>query len=442
MVASALLLVPLAIGTTPAQSHTSHDSDTTDALSEGAAWPDDHDADDAAGDDEACDCTGRRGRGYEHGRGHHSHGRGHGYGHDGHHDDDDDGDEHHGHEHGHGHGHGHGYGHEHGHGCGGGDPDPDPAPVPTAAFGFTPAAPVAGRDVQFDASTSTGGVDGDVTGTLVSYSWQFGDGATADGATAAHSFADAGDFTVSLTVVNDYGQSNTTSQTVSVIAAPVPVASFTYTPPAPVAGGGVQFDASASSGGTSGEYSGAIVSYSWQFGDGTTGDGVSVSHVFPAGDASVTLTVTNDFGKSDSLTQTVHVVPPPPPYDPGGGGTGVPRAGSLSASLSTLSVSQTTQRGGKLRVRGRVGFAPPDGTDAAQVCVGAVSVSGKARGVGSLRGRAALHARDGRCVAEFRHSLPASAAGKRIKLTYDFAGNDAVAAWSEQRTLKVKPARS
>lgn len=407
MVAFALLVLPLAIAATPAQSHSSTDSETESALSDHGGWPD---ADAEDGDDDDCDCTGRRGRGHEHGRGHHSHGKGHGYG------------------------------HGKGHGCGG-DDDPAPAPVPAAAFGFNPASPVAGRDVSFDASASTGGVDGDVSGTIVSWSWNFGDGSTAEGATATHSFADAGDFSVTLTVVNDYGETNSSTQTVSVLAAPVPVASFISSPPAPVAGAAVQFDASASTGGVSGEYTGAIVSYGWDFGDGTTAEGATASRAFPAGDHSVTLTVTNDFGKSDSVTQVVHVVPPPPPYNPGGGTGGAPQTTALSVEPGALTVGTAKVSGGKLRVSSGIGFTLPEGTDPADACAGDVSVSGSARGVGKLRGRAALHARDGRCVAEFRHSLPASSKGKRIKLAYSFAGNDAVAAWQAKRTLKVKAAR-
>lgn len=409
MVASALFFVPLAIGTTPAQSETPPASDTATALVEGAAWPE---------GGERCGCTGRRGRGHEHGRGHHRHGKGKGKG--------------------------HGKGHHHGHGCGGGDPDPDPdpAPIPAAAFTSTPSNPAAGRDVQFDASASTGGVDGEVNGTITGWSWDFGDGATGDGATATHSFAEAGEYSVTLTVTNDYGKTNSVSQTVTVIAAPAPEASFTYTPPAPVAGKTVEFDASASTGGVSGEYSGTIVSYSWAFPDGGTAEGAQAAHVFAAGDHAVTLTVVNDFGVSDSVTVTVHVVPPPPPYNPGGGGgVSAPQTASLTVEPGAVTSGTTALGDDRVRVSGSIGFEVPDGVDPAEACSGRVTVKGKSRGVGRVASRAALKSSDGRCVASFRHSLPAAAVGKRVKLVYSFAGNSAVAAWRAQRTLKIRAPR-
>jgi len=63
------------------------------------------------------------------------------------------------------------------------------------------------------------------------------------------------------------------------------------------------------SGADSTDKDGRIVSYVWDFGDGTTGSGVSVTHVYnAAGSYKVTLTVTDDGGLSASASE-------------GGGGT-------------------------------------------------------------------------------------------------------------------------
>lgn len=52
---------------------------------------------------------------------------------------------------------------------------------------------------------------------------------------------------------------------------------------------------------------GSIVSYAWNFGDGTTGTGVTTSHVFPyEGYFTVTLTVTDNTGKVGQSVQSVY----------------------------------------------------------------------------------------------------------------------------------------
>lgn len=76
-----------------------------------------------------------------------------------------------------------------------------------------------------------------------------------------------------------------------------PVASFTYT----ASGTWVDFNASGSS-----DPDGSIVSYSWSFGDGMTGSGVTVSHLYPyEGTFPVTLTVTDNSGKTGQSVQNV-----------------------------------------------------------------------------------------------------------------------------------------
>ena len=59
------------------------------------------------------------------------------------------------------------------------------------------------------------------------------------------------------------------------------------------------FNAGVSSSGT------PITSYSWDFGDNTTGSGVATTHVFPAGKHKVTLQVTNTENLSDSTFKVV-----------------------------------------------------------------------------------------------------------------------------------------
>ena len=90
-----------------------------------------------------------------------------------------------------------------------------------------------------------------------------------------------------------------------------PQAKFTFSPARPVVGQPIRFDASASH-----DLDGHIVLYEWDFGDGTEEDyGMLVTHVFTtAGTYTVTLTVTDDGGSTDSITKEVKVI------ESGGGG--------------------------------------------------------------------------------------------------------------------------
>ncbi|EMA52566.1 MULTISPECIES: PKD domain-containing protein [Halococcus] len=82
---------------------------------------------------------------------------------------------------------------------------------PTASFTASPSAPDPGASVTFDASGSS-----DADGSIASYEWTFGDGASATGKTATHAYSSNGSYTVTLTVTDDAGASAATSTTVSV----------------------------------------------------------------------------------------------------------------------------------------------------------------------------------------------------------------------------------
>jgi chitodextrinase len=84
--------------------------------------------------------------------------------------------------------------------------------APTALFVFSPTSPEMGKAVFFNADESHAAVDR----TIVSYSWNFGDGASASGVGPTHAFPFAGTFNVVLTVVDDVGQKGTQSRQVIV----------------------------------------------------------------------------------------------------------------------------------------------------------------------------------------------------------------------------------
>lgn len=76
------------------------------------------------------------------------------------------------------------------------------------------ATPVSGSLpllVSFNGSASS-----DPDGAVVSYAWNFGDGATGSGATASHTYAAAGAFAARLTVTDDKGAASSATQTITV----------------------------------------------------------------------------------------------------------------------------------------------------------------------------------------------------------------------------------
>ncbi len=100
-----------------------------------------------------------------------------------------------------------------------------------------------------------------------------------------------------------------------------PVADFTATPTSINTGGTINFDASASSDPDVGGPLMDFLTYDWDFGDNTTGAGVTTSHAYPnAGTFTVSLTVTDAFGEKDTKTMDVTVTTPPPSGGGGGGG--------------------------------------------------------------------------------------------------------------------------
>jgi hypothetical protein len=82
-----------------------------------------------------------------------------------------------------------------------------------------------------------------------------------------------------------------------------PVANFSYSPSSPAIGQLVQFDGSFSE-----DPDGTIVEWQWNWDDGEVEFGETQDHDFLlAGDYNVTLTVTDNSGKSASLTRTISV---------------------------------------------------------------------------------------------------------------------------------------
>ncbi len=92
---------------------------------------------------------------------------------------------------------------------------------PVAQFTLSTNTALVGQTVQF-VSTS---FDPDLGDFIVQHFWTFGDGFTATGQTAFHSYTSPGTFPITLTVTDSRGASSSTTQFLTVLPVPVPLPS-------------------------------------------------------------------------------------------------------------------------------------------------------------------------------------------------------------------------
>jgi PKD repeat protein len=160
---------------------------------------------------------------------------------------------------------------------------------------------------QFDAKSST-----DENATALTYQWNFGNG-TGTGPNPRRTYTAPGTYTVTLTATDEWGA----------VSAPV-TKTVTMTEPAGNAAPVAVINSPSCSGltcnfsavGTVDPNTGDTITYAWNFGDPSTGlnngrAGSSSSHVFSApGTYTVTLTATDGWGKTHTVTKAVTVTAP------------------------------------------------------------------------------------------------------------------------------------
>lgn len=176
-----------------------------------------------------------------------------------------------------------------------------------------PTANAGGRDINMTCmrpgtpyTVSFNGSGRDADGDNLTYTWNFGDGGTATGASVSHTYEKAGAYTATLIVDDGSGTGcSSASDSVKVILSRAPQADAGKDVNACV-GDTVSFDGSASTVADSGS-----VNYKWDFGDGTTGTGAKTSHAYEKGGKYYsTLTVDNGECKSsDSVRVDVNSAP-------------------------------------------------------------------------------------------------------------------------------------
>ncbi|MCF8460538.1 MAG: PKD domain-containing protein [Flavobacteriales bacterium] len=170
----------------------------------------------------------------------------------------------------------------------------DVDPIPVADFP-DPTPVCNGNAVQFNDNS---------TGTIVTYDWDFGDGTTGTGTNPTHVYPDLGTYTVTLTTTSANGCFDVTTGTAEVIDGPIPV--FTLT-------NGPEFCEQESLQVTNSSF-GPIVTYLWDFGDGSTSTSMIPNFAYSAyGSYTVTLTVGTADQCFNSIMEdiTVHPIPVP-----------------------------------------------------------------------------------------------------------------------------------
>jgi len=175
---------------------------------------------------------------------------------------------------------------------------------PTAVLNAVKIA-CTGDQISFD----TLGTD-DLDGDKLTYTWDFGDGTTKEGANVSHAYDTGGNYSVRLTVDDNKG--SVCSSDMAGINVRI------NTPPVADAGPNLvccletlsEFDGSKSF-----DADGDNLTYTWDFGDGNTGEGAQVTHTYSSiGKYVVTLTVNDNSGTScdtatDSFTAVVNATP-------------------------------------------------------------------------------------------------------------------------------------
>jgi PKD repeat protein len=208
---------------------------------------------------------------------------------------------------------------------------------PIADFLYTPEHPTILDVIQFTDLSS------DLDGSIVNWSWDFGDGTFSSLQHPTHQYTQKTSFTVMLQVMDDDGAFDSWSASLTVSNIP-PVANFTYTPAHPTNTTDISFSD------TSTDNDGTINGWWWDFDDGTYSIQQNPVHRFYTdGDYYVTFTATDSDGATNTTQQLVVVYTPAqnqPPYEPSNpsppdGATNVSLNGSLSWTGGDPDVNDT-----------------------------------------------------------------------------------------------------
>lgn len=162
-------------------------------------------------------------------------------------------------------------------------------PLPLVSFSSNIASGCASLCVGFtDASTIS-------SGTIVAWSWNFGDANTANSQNPSNCYNIPGSYTASLTAISSSGCAATYTNVNMISVYPYPTANFSTSLSPPNT---INFT----------DLSIAASSWSWDFGDGNNSTLQNPVHTYASpGNYTVTLIVQNSFGCSDTVTIVIVV---------------------------------------------------------------------------------------------------------------------------------------
>jgi uncharacterized repeat protein (TIGR01451 family) len=178
------------------------------------------------------------------------------------------------------------------------EPEVEENEAPQAVI-IGPTDGFAGQELQFRGDESS-----DDQGSIVSYSWSFGDGATSEAINPAHIFEKPGTYEVILRVEDGAGLADEAVQRVE-------IGEEANSPPEAIIVGaleGYTGQKASFRGDESYDADGTIVFYKWFFGDGGIAYGYYVDHIYEtAGTYTVKLYVKDDDGLSDTAIVRVTI---------------------------------------------------------------------------------------------------------------------------------------
>ncbi len=206
---------------------------------------------------------------------------------------------------------------------------------PVAVISAIPTSGQPPLTVQFSSNGSS-----DPDGGSVTYLWNFGDSTSSTDPNPSKTYNNAGTFTAVLTVTDTSGLSSSKSVDISAVNL-APVADFTVTTPSNSIPATFTFDASASR-----DSDGTVDSFTWNYGDGTTGTGVISTHEYTrAGTFAVNLTIADNNGVTATKAVSITTVDPNVLLAPSGvtasGPTGKNRTGGVTLKWIDNSSNET-----------------------------------------------------------------------------------------------------
>ena len=167
---------------------------------------------------------------------------------------------------------------------------------PYANFSYTPYEIYSYDEIEFNASLSY-----DKDGYISNYTWYFGDGSIAYGKIVKHKYVKSGNYEVLLKVIDDMGNESEKKVNIKIMNKN-PEAKFIFTPKNPKAGEEIEFSD------LSNDIDGSIISWHWNFGDGSISYKENPKHVYKkAGKYKVELIVKDNEGGKGNYSMIIEI---------------------------------------------------------------------------------------------------------------------------------------